>query len=55
MPYDPNQPVEILFQKIQDARGFAVAGGHPYGDAMLINVAFTLVLDTSLFSDACHT
>jgi hypothetical protein len=26
-PYDPNQPIETLFQKIQDARAFAVAGG----------------------------
>jgi hypothetical protein len=25
-PYDPNQPIETLFQKIQDARAFAVAG-----------------------------
>jgi hypothetical protein len=26
-PYDPNQPIETLFQQIQDARAFAVAGG----------------------------
>jgi hypothetical protein len=25
-PYDPNQPIETLFQQIQDARAFAVAG-----------------------------
>jgi hypothetical protein len=30
-PYDPNQPIDTLFQKIQDARAFAVAGGKPYG------------------------
>jgi hypothetical protein len=28
-PYDPTQPIETLFQKIQDARAFAVAGGQP--------------------------
>jgi hypothetical protein len=28
-PYDPNQLIEMLFQKIQDARAFAVAGGKP--------------------------
>jgi hypothetical protein len=27
--YDPNQPIEMLFQQIQDARAFAVAGGQP--------------------------
>jgi hypothetical protein len=38
-PYDPNQPIETLFQQIQDAGAFAVAGGQPYGAAMIINVA----------------
>jgi hypothetical protein len=50
-PYDPNQPIETLFQQIQDARAFAVAGGHPYGNAMIINVAYTLVFNTGLFPD----
>jgi hypothetical protein len=27
-PYDPNQPIKRLFQQIQDARAFAVTGGH---------------------------
>jgi hypothetical protein len=38
-PYDPNQPNETLFQHIQDARAFAVAGGQPYGAAIIVNVA----------------
>jgi hypothetical protein len=45
-PYDPNQPIETLFQQIQDARAFAVAGGQPYGAAMIVNVAYTLVFNT---------
>jgi hypothetical protein len=49
MPYDPNQTIETLFQKIQDARAFAVAGGQPYDDAMIVNVAFTLVFNTGQF------
>jgi hypothetical protein len=52
--YDPNQPIESLFQKIQDARAFAVAGGQTYGDAMIVNVAYTLVLNTGLFPDDCR-
>jgi hypothetical protein len=51
-PYDHNQPFETLFQKIQDARAFAVAGWQPYGDTMIVNVAFTLVFSTGLFTDA---
>jgi hypothetical protein len=53
-PYDPNQPIEMLFQKIQDARAFAVAGGHPYGAAMIVNVVYTLVFNMGLFPDACR-
>jgi hypothetical protein len=53
-PYDPNQPFETLFQKIQDARAFAVAGGQPYGAAMIVNVAYTLVFNTVLFPNACR-
>jgi hypothetical protein len=53
-PYDPNLPIELLFQQIQDARDFAVAGGQPYGAAMIVNVAYTLVFNTCLFPDACH-
>jgi hypothetical protein len=52
-PYDPNQPIETLFQQIQDSRAFAVAGGQPYGNAMIVNVAYTLVFNTVLFPDAC--
>jgi hypothetical protein len=53
-PYDPNQPIETLFQQIQDARAFAVAGGQPYGAAMIVNVAYTLIFNTGLFTDACQ-
>jgi hypothetical protein len=54
-PYDPNQPIETLFQQIQDARAFEVAGGQPYGEAMIVNVAYTLVFNTGLYPDACRT
>jgi hypothetical protein len=52
--YDPNQPIETLFQQIQDARAFAVAGGQPYGNAMIVNVAYTPIFNTGLFPDACR-
>jgi hypothetical protein len=53
-PYDPNQPIETLFQHIQDARAFAVAGRQPYGEAMIVKVAQTLVFNTGLYPDACR-
>jgi hypothetical protein len=53
-PYDPNIPIETLFQQIQDTRAVAVAGGQPYGAAMIANVAYTLVFNIGLFPDACR-
>jgi hypothetical protein len=53
-PYDPNLPIEKLFQQIQDAQAFAVAGGQPYGAATIVNVSYTLIFNTGLFPDACR-
>jgi hypothetical protein len=53
-PYNPNQPIETLFQQIKEARAFAVAGGQPYGAAMIVNVTYTLVFNTGLFPNACR-
>jgi hypothetical protein len=53
-PYDPNQPIETLFQQIQDARAFAIAGGQPHGASMIVNVAYTLVFNTGFFPNACR-
>jgi hypothetical protein len=53
-PYDPNQPIEMLFQQNQDARAFTVACGQPYGAAMIVNVAYTLVFNTGLFPEVCR-
>jgi hypothetical protein len=53
-PYDPNLPIETIFQQIQHARAFSVAGGQPYGAAMIVNIAYTLLFNTGLFPDACR-
>jgi hypothetical protein len=50
--YDLNQPIETLFQQTQDARASAVAGCQPYGAAIIVNVAYTLMFNTGLFPDA---
>jgi hypothetical protein len=53
-PYDPNLPIETLFQQIQDARAFAVEGDQPYGAAMIVNVVYSLVFNTGSFANACR-
>jgi hypothetical protein len=32
-----------------------VTGGHPYDNAMIVNVAFALIFNTGLFPDDCRT
>jgi hypothetical protein len=54
-PYDPTQPIESLFQQIQDARAFSISGGQPYGGVMIVNFAYNLVFNTGFFTDACCT
>jgi hypothetical protein len=53
-PYDPNQPIEMLFQKIQDAQAFDVADGQPYGAAMIVNVSLTLIFNMVSSPNACR-
>jgi hypothetical protein len=53
-PYDPNQPIETLFQQIQDVWALAVAGGQPYGETIIVNVSDTLVFNTWFYPDACR-
>jgi hypothetical protein len=52
--YDPSQPAETLFQQIQDAQAFSVTGSQPYGETMIVNVAYTLVFNTELYPDSCR-
>jgi hypothetical protein len=55
MSYEPNLLIESLFQKIQDARAFAITGGQSFGDALIVNFTYTLVFNKGLFPDACRT
>jgi hypothetical protein len=54
-PYDPNQLIKMLVQQIQDSLAFVVVGGQPYINAMIVNVAFTLVFSNGLFPNSCCT
>jgi hypothetical protein len=53
IPYDPNQLIQTIFQQIQDTQAFAVAVGQPYSNAMIIDVAYTLIFNMGLFPNVC--
>ena len=52
-PYDPNLPIETLFDQVEDAMEFAVAGKAPYIPQQIVNIAFNIIFQTGTFSDEC--
>ena len=53
MDYDPNLPIERLFQQIEDAVAYADHGNDPIPAVTVTNRAYTLVFKTGIFVDDC--
>ena len=53
-PYDSTQPIEVLFQQIEEAQEFAEAGEAAYSQATLLNTAYILLFKTGQYKDACR-
>jgi len=53
-PYDPNQPIESIFEQIETAVEFAAAGNSPYTPVQIVNLAYELFFQTGLFLDDCR-
>jgi hypothetical protein len=51
--YDPNMPIETLFDQIESAIDYAAAGLTPYTPEQVINNAYQLVYATGMFLDDC--
>ena len=51
--YDVNQPIERLFEQIEDAVEYADAGHNPYTPLQVVTNAFQLVFQTCLFVQDC--
>jgi hypothetical protein len=52
-PYDPNMPIETLFDQIENGMDYAAAGLSPYSTEQVINNAFQLLYATGMFIDDC--
>jgi hypothetical protein len=52
--WDPQQPVETLFKKIQDCADYSEAGGVPIGHSQKINVGYAKIFATGHFMSACR-
>jgi hypothetical protein len=52
--WDPQQPVESLFKKIQDCADYSEAGGVLIGHPKQINVGHAKIFATGHFMSACR-
>jgi hypothetical protein len=52
--WDPQQPVEYLFKKIQDCADYSEAGGVPIGHPQQINVGYAKIFATGHFMSSCR-
>jgi hypothetical protein len=51
--YDPNLPIETLFDQVENAVDFAAAGNTPYSPAQVVAIAYQLIFATGVFLDDC--
>ncbi len=52
-PYDPNLPIETLFDQIENCIDFAAARLSPYSTEQVTNNAYQLIFATGMFIDDC--
>ena len=53
-PYDPQLPIENLYEQIENAKDVAEAAGAPYADNQILNIAYNLVFQCNVFHDTCR-
>ena len=53
MPCDPNEPIKVLINQIEDSIDYAAAGNMLYTPSKIINTACNLLFDARVFSDEC--
>jgi hypothetical protein len=51
--WDPQQPMETLFNQIQDCADYSEAGGFPIGPSQQINVGYAKIFATWHFMSSC--
>jgi len=53
-PYDPNQLIENLFEQIESLVEIAATALASYNRAQIVNVAYTIILNTNVFQETCR-
>ena len=52
-PYGINQPIETIFDSVENCGDYATAGNTSYSLEQVLGIAFQLVYQTGLFVDDC--
>lgn len=52
--YNPHEPIENLFEQIEQAVEIAAAAQAPYDPTQVVNIAYTIVFNTGVFQDSCR-
>jgi hypothetical protein len=53
-PYDPNLPIEALYDQVEDGVNLADAAEAAYTPAQIIAIAYNLIFATGIFPEACR-
>jgi hypothetical protein len=54
MAYNPNEPIELLYEQLEQAMALADAANQPYSEAQILNNAYKLIVDTRDYRDPCR-
>ena len=52
--YNPNLPIETIFERNDEAVEFALAGNNPYSTLQIVTTAYYLIINTGIFPDDCR-
>ena len=53
-PYDPSQPIDAYFKRIDDAVQYAIDGKHKFSDEQILQTAYHAINSAGLFMEACR-
>ena len=55
-PYDPNQPIEVLYEQINNAVAFAEAAeaaDNAYTGKKIVSISYDIIFQTGIYADDC--
>lgn len=53
-PWHPSTSIDVLFQRIEDGRTFAIAGESPIDDNTTVRITYDIFFNTGLFEHPCR-